>query len=117
MDEGRARRGRELVRDGVRWIRGHPEEWGEVQRICLALHAEGLPVCRTMVYARCIELSVRVSNRKGIPRAHPLYSCLIRYVDRLHPGLGIRYGRCCIEDAYPDGLPSIEEFAEKEEQR
>lgn len=112
-DEARARRGRELVRDGTRWIRSHPEEWEEVQAICVGLHAEGLPVCRTMVYARCIERSVKATNRKDLLRAHPLYSCLIRYVDGLHPGLGIRYGKCCIDDAYPNGLPSLEETEKK----
>ena len=99
--------GKRLVTRARSWIREHPDGWLSFRAACAAAQRRYGSVSRDQVYTVLRDRRVDLTDRKGIARAHDLFSALVRYAQAEDPGLVVKRGRCSIDKAYPDGLPEI----------
>ena len=111
--------GEQQFYDGLRWIINHPDEFKELQRVCIAAEeARNLDgskrfhsITRQGIYTLAQLMGVRVTNMKTFQRDNSLWSTLSRYLLVLHPQLErVIETRECEVARYirAHGLPALE---------
>lgn len=99
--------GKRLVSRARSWIARNPDGWLAFRAACAMAQRRYGGVSRDQVYTVLRERRVELTDRKGVVRAHDLFSALVRYAQMYDPGLSVRRGCCSVDKAYPDGLPEL----------
>ena len=112
------RTGKQLVMEGVRWIKSHPNDWKALQDACVLIEAardsSGKPkvatITRDSVYQLALQAGLEIRNDAEYRRDHDLWSTLARYLRHLHPQLVrvIRVRKCAVgEWIVANGFPDL----------